>query len=114
MFEEFDRKNGAMPLNADQAKFKQLVLDALQSLCKPLKKVTMIGYTGPGYYYQDYVVTLVATRDRESCDLYRNRDGALVFSMRNLGVTAMGYEYIFVDSHLDRKIKEKDGKAKGN
>ena len=106
---DFTRTDGSMPMNLDQARFKQLCLDAIRVLCKKNPHVTMIGYDGPGKYYQDYVVTIIASRDGENCEVYRNRDGEMVFSMRNMRMTGFSYKFIFVENHLSKKVAEHNG-----
>jgi len=102
---EMEDKSAIIP-NLDQAKFIELVERSLRKLCKHVPSVTMIGYRGQGYRYQDYVVTIVASRDRKSCEVYRNRDGVMVFSMTNGIVTGINYEYIFIDRHIRSKLGE--------
>ena len=102
---ETEDKSAIIP-NIDQAEFKGLVERSLRKLCKHVPGVTMIGYRGQGYLYQDYVVTIVASRDRKSCEVFRNRDGAMVFSMTDGRITGINYEYIFIDRHIRSKLGE--------
>jgi hypothetical protein len=97
-------KYGELLPNGDQAVFIDLVGRALRKLCKKQVPVKMITYSGPGYRYQDYVVTITCSRDRKTCEVYRNRDGVLVYSCDRGRVIAMTYEYIFVENHLRSKV----------
>ena len=98
-----------MLLNIDQENFRFLVEKALKKLCRTTGPVEMIGMRGPGYTYSDYVITIICSRSRKDCDVYRNRDGVLVFSERDGKVTAIDREYVFVDSHLRKKLGIVDG-----
>lgn len=93
--------------NLDQAKFAELANRAVEKLCRNAPDgVAMIGYCGPGKYYQDFVVTLKCSRDRKKFEVYRNRDGVLVLAVDNGRITAVNYEYIFIDRHLKTKLGE--------
>lgn len=96
-------------LNRDQAEFKQLVLDFMSRMTARDRSVSMLNYTGPGYSYQDYVVTVKADRARRTCEVYRNRTGALVFAMVDMEPVAVNWQYIFLDGHMAKKLKELDG-----
>ena len=98
-----------MLLNIDQENFRFCVEKALKKLCRTSGTVEMIGMRGPGYTYSDYVITIICSRNRKDCDVYRNRDGVLVFAERDGKVTAMDREYVFVDSHLRKKLGIADG-----
>ena len=98
-----------MMLNIDQENFRFLVEKALKKLCRTPGTVEMIGLRGPGYTYSDFVVTISCSRNRKDCEVYRNRDGVLVFAERDGKVTAMDREYVFVDSHLRKKLGIADG-----
>lgn len=93
--------------NIDQARFAELANRAVDKLCRNAPDgVAMIGYCGPGRLYQDYVVTIKASRDRKKFEVYRNRDGVLVLAVDNGKITAVNYEYIFIDHHLKSKLGE--------
>ena len=100
---------GSLVLNIDQAKFKELVLDCIEKLCKFKKDVNMMRKTENGYYYDDYVVTIKVSRDKRSCEVWRNRTGTLVFAMDDLKNIAMNYQYIFLIGHLTDKLKRANG-----
>lgn len=99
----------SLPLNQDQAAFKQMVLECISLLPKYDKKVSMLCYNGTGYSYSDFVITLKVSRDRRSCELWRNRTGTLIFAMNDMETTAMNWQYIFLETHLKTKLKENNG-----
>jgi hypothetical protein len=100
-------KNAIIP-NIDQEAFRGLVERALYRLCKRVQSVSMLQYSGPGYSYQDYVVTIKASKDRKTCEVWRNRDGVMVFSTAEGRITGINYEYIFIDRHMRSKLGEGD------
>lgn len=98
---------GSILPNLDQAKFVELADRAKDKLCKRSPNgITMIGYNGPGRVYQDYVVTIRCSSDRKMFEVYRNRDGVLVLAVDHGKITAINYEYIFIDRHLRSKLGE--------
>lgn len=98
---------GSILPNLDQARFIELANRAQEKLCRHSPNgVSMIGYNGPGRFYQDYVVTIRSSKDRKKFEVYRNRDGVLVLSVDNGKVNAINYEYIFIDRHLRSKLGE--------
>jgi len=104
--EQEDIIPGILP-NLDQAKFVELASRARDRLCRRSPySVSMIGYNGPGRVYQDYVVTIRSSKDGKKFEVYRNRDGVLVLAVDGGNVTAINYEYIFVDRHLRSKLGE--------
>lgn len=100
---------GSLALNLDQSRFKDLVLQAIKKLCKFKRDIHMLRHDENGYLYEDYVITIKVSRDKRCCEVYRNRTGTLVFAMEDMKVIAIGYEYIFLESHLTKKLKEVDG-----
>lgn len=90
--------------NTDLAKFWELADTAKDRLCRRVQHVTMIGYDGPGYYYQDYVVTITCAANRKKYEIVRNRTGSLVFSVNDGKITARNYEIIFIETHLRKKL----------
>ena len=101
-----DEIHGILP-NLDQAKFIELAGRAKEKLCKRSPDpVSLIGYNGPGRIYQDYVVTIRSSKDGKKFEVYRNRDGVLVLAVNDGNVTAINYEYIFIDRHLRSKLGE--------
>lgn len=98
---------GSILPNVDQARFIELAGRAKERLCKHSPDgVTMIGYSGPGRVYQDFVVTIRCSQDRTKFEVYRNRNGVLVLSVDGKKVNAINYEYIFIDRHLRSKMGE--------
>ena len=98
---------GILP-NIDQAKFVELAARAKDRLCRRAPDgVTMLGYSGPGKFYQDYVVTIKCNRDGSKFEVYRNRDSVLVLAVDGHDITAINYEYIFIDRHLKSKLGDK-------
>ena len=98
-------KNAILP-NIGQAEFAELVGRAVHRLCRRVPEVNCIQYRGPGYEYRDYVVTILASRDRRTCEVWRNRDGVMVCSIKDGRMTGINYEYIFVDRHIRSKLGE--------
>ena len=96
-------------LNIDQANFRYYVETAMTRLCRTSGDVKLLGLRGPGYSYSDYVVSIYCTRGRKDCDVYRNRTGTLLLSMRDGKVTLIDREYTFVTNHLKSKLGIADG-----
>lgn len=100
----------SLPVNADQAAFiKKVVSLATSKLVTYTKELNAKGMSKNGYQYNDYVITLKLSYDKGSLALYRNRDGALICSIQNRNVTSINWEYIFIDTHLDKLLKEING-----
>ena len=102
---------GNLILNIDQAKFYGMVKKLVHSKMPSYsKEVPMLRGTQPGYMYHDWVLTLNISRDRESFDLYRNRDGKLLLSVTDGKVSSIHWEYIFVTWHIQAEVlKEVNG-----
>ena len=101
---------GSLALTSDQAAFKKLVDEAASKLTKYSRSVPVIGCkTGPGYEYEDYVITIRVSHDRQSCSVFRNRTGVLVYAMIDGRVASVNYEFIFVEDHLQSLLKEGNG-----
>lgn len=91
----------SVALTCDQAAFKKLVDDASVKLTKYSRSVSVVGCkSGPGYEYSDYVVTIRVTHDRQSCCVFRNRTGVMVYAMIGGKVASVHHEFIFVEDHL--------------
>ena len=93
--------------NMDQAKFVELAGRTKDRLCRRAPDgVSMIGYSGPGKVYQDFVTTIKCSKDGKKFEVYRNRDGVLVLAVDDGKVVAVNYEYIFIERHLRSKLGE--------
>lgn len=91
----------------DQAQFWGLADRAVKRLAtKRLPSVDMVGYRGPGYLYQDFVITVKAKPGKRSYEIYRNRTGTMVLSVDEGKMVGRNYEYIFVENHLKEKLGE--------
>lgn len=94
--------------NQDQAKFWSIADRAVRKLAKQkVSSVDMVGYRGPGYIYQDFVITIKAKPGKQTYEIYRNRTGEMVLSVDEGKMVARNYEYIFVENHLNEKIGER-------
>lgn len=100
---------GSLVLNLDQAKFKKLVDKCAAELTQYSTNVLIGNKSTTGYTYQDFVVTINVSRDRGSLFVYRNRTSKLVYAMINNKVASINYEYIFIEEHLTKLLKEING-----
>lgn len=91
----------SLALTQDQAAFKKLVDEASVKITKYSRSVSVVGCkSGPGYEYSDYVVTIRVTHDRQSCCVFRNRTGVLVYAMIGGKVASVNHEFIFIEDYL--------------
>lgn len=100
---------GKLVLNAGQDEFRKLAEEAVRRLTK-VKKVDGRNRR----VYSDFVLTIDASTDRRSFNIYRNRTSMLVLSERADDVISISFEYIYVEDHIKYLLKELDGKGKGN
>lgn len=100
---------GSLVLNLDQAKFKKIVDKCAAELTQFSTNVFMGNKRTSGYTYQDFVVTINVSRDRGSLFVYRNRTSKLVYAMIDNKVASINYEYIFIEEHLTKLLKEFNG-----
>jgi len=100
---------GKLILNMDQDEFRKLAEEAVRKLTS-IKKVDGRNRR----VYSDFVLTIDASVDRRTFNIYRNRTSMLVISERNSNVVSVSFEYIYVEDHLKYLLKELDGKGKGN
>ena len=100
---------GKLVLNTDQDEFRKLAEEAVRKLTK-IKKVDGKNKR----VYSDFVLTIDASVDKRTFNLYRNRTSVLVLSERADDVVSISFEYIYVEDHIKYLLKEIDGKRKGN
>lgn len=107
---------GSLALTIDQAAFKKLVDEASKEITKYSRSVSVVGCKpGPGYEYRDWVVTILVTHDRQSCCVFRNRTGVMVYAMIGGKVVSVHHEFIFVEDHLQSLLAAKQSsKKEGN
>ena len=100
---------GKLVLNTDQDEFRKLAEEAVRKLTK-IKKVDGKNKR----VYSDFVLTIDASVDKRTFNIYRNRTSMLVLSERADDVVSISFEYIYVEDHIKYLLKEIDGKRKGN
>ena len=100
---------GKLVLNTDQDEFRKLAEEAVRKLTK-IKKVDGKNKR----VYSDFVLTIDASVDKRTFNIYRNRTSVLVLSERADDVVSISFEYIYVEDHIKYLLKEIDGKRKGN
>ena len=100
---------GKLVLNTDQDEFRKLAEEAVRKLTK-IKKVDGKNKR----VYSDFVLTIDASVDKRTFNIYRNRTSMLVLSERDDDVVSISFEYIYVEDHIKYLLKEIDGKRKGN
>jgi len=100
---------GKLVLNTDQDEFRKLAEEAVRKLTK-IKKVDGKNKR----IYSDFVLTIDASVDKRTFNVYRNRTSMLVLSERDYDVISISFEYIYVEDHIKYLLKELDGKGKGN
>lgn len=100
---------GSLVLNLDQARFKKVVDKCAAELTQYSNKVVFGNKSTSGYTYQDFVVTINVSRDRGSLFVYRNRTSKLVYAMIDNKVASINFEYIFIEDHLNKILKDFNG-----
>lgn len=106
---EENRSDYTLMANLDQAAIAELAGKAAKQLCKRVQSVAMLNYRGPGYLYQDFVVTIRQDSKRKKLEVVRNRDAVVVLAVDNGRMIAVNYEYIFVERHLNDKVSTGNG-----
>lgn len=100
---------GSLLLNADQEAFRLKAVELFEKGTKSRHPIVRDGHSVPAQEYSDYVVTIRMSRDGRDCEIYRNRNGKLLFARYDGKNASVSWEYIFVQLHIDRKLKELDG-----
>ncbi|MCQ2123250.1 MAG: hypothetical protein MJZ25_03615 [Fibrobacter sp.] len=102
--------HGSLILNSDQEAFRLLLSKAVPKLVKYTKSIDVGKQTNkPGYEYQDYVITIKMSHDRNSYEIFRNRNGALVFAVIDGKTVSINHEYVFIEDHIASLMKDQNG-----
>lgn len=99
---------GSLVLNIDQSHFKKIVMDLIEQYSAKHQSEVIKTPSGStrGYKITDYVLTINASTDKRNCEVYRNRDGKLVFAMYDGKNASINWEYIFIQSHIEQLLEK--------
>ena len=101
---------GSLILTPEQDEFMGALLEFMPLACKEhVAQLGMLFKPGPGNRYSDYVITIHCSKDRRTCEVYRNRTGTLVFALDNGRVAVADWEITFVLEHLKNKLEKIKG-----
>ena len=93
-------------LNLDQEAFRKLAVEAVDKLTT-VKKINGKNRR----VYADFTVTIEASMDRRDFTIYRNRSSVMVIAVKKDNVVSMCYEFVYIEDHIKKLLKDLNGKG---